>query len=191
MNWSRWVIGYALGRRTDAQADRGGTRARHRLVFHSDPGSQYASETHRLLLAAHDFASSMSRRGNPYDNRWPRASSRRSRSRRSTSPTTRRSRTSPPTCCASSRRSTSPDACTRYLSPNKFEDLSARLLDKNRRLNPSKERGALQRSRTESGIMIKYVGGRGGTGCAPDIRNSFLARSLRSFVCIGRSHRRK
>jgi putative transposase len=37
-------------------------------VFHSDRGSQYASEKHRALLAAHGFVGSMSRRGNPYDN---------------------------------------------------------------------------------------------------------------------------
>jgi putative transposase len=37
-------------------------------VFHTDRGSQYASELHRGLLAAHGFFGSMSRRGNPYDN---------------------------------------------------------------------------------------------------------------------------
>jgi putative transposase len=37
-------------------------------VFHSDRGSQYASEKHRSLLKAHGFTGSMSRRGNPYDN---------------------------------------------------------------------------------------------------------------------------
>ena len=37
-------------------------------VFHSDRGSQYASEKHRNLLGDHGFLGSMSRRGNPYDN---------------------------------------------------------------------------------------------------------------------------
>ncbi len=37
-------------------------------VVHTDRGSQYASEKHRALLAAHGFVGSMSRRGNPYDN---------------------------------------------------------------------------------------------------------------------------
>jgi putative transposase len=37
-------------------------------VFHSDRGSQYASEKHRARLAAHGLVGSMSRRGNPRDN---------------------------------------------------------------------------------------------------------------------------
>jgi len=37
-------------------------------VFHTDRGSQYASEMHRALLDQHGFVGSMSRRGNPYDN---------------------------------------------------------------------------------------------------------------------------
>jgi len=37
-------------------------------VFHTDRGSQYASEMHRDLLEEHGFVGSMSRRGNPYDN---------------------------------------------------------------------------------------------------------------------------
>ena len=37
-------------------------------VLHTDRGSQYASEKHRALLAAHGLVGSMSRRGNPYDN---------------------------------------------------------------------------------------------------------------------------
>ena len=38
------------------------------LIHHSDRGSQYAAEKHRALLAAHGLVGSMSRRGNPYDN---------------------------------------------------------------------------------------------------------------------------
>ena len=38
------------------------------LVVHSDRGSQYASETHRALLARHGFLGSMSRKGNCWEN---------------------------------------------------------------------------------------------------------------------------
>lgn len=73
--WSRRVVGYAIGRRIDARlavaALRRAIELRRPLpgcVFHSDRGSQYASEKHRALLAEHAFVGSMSRRGNPYDN---------------------------------------------------------------------------------------------------------------------------
>lgn len=73
--WSRRVVGYAIGRRIDARlavaALRQAISLRRPLpgcVFHSDRGSQYASEKHRALLAEHGFVGSMSRRGNPYDN---------------------------------------------------------------------------------------------------------------------------
>ena len=38
------------------------------LLHHSDQGSPYASEDYRHLLEAHGMTSSMSRRGNCYDN---------------------------------------------------------------------------------------------------------------------------
>jgi transposase InsO family protein len=38
------------------------------LIVHSDRGSQYASETHRALLAHHGLRASMSRKGNCWDN---------------------------------------------------------------------------------------------------------------------------
>lgn len=73
--WSRRVIGYAIGRRIDTrlavEALRRAIALRRPLpgcVFHTDRGSQYASEKHRELLEAHGFVGSMSRRGNPYDN---------------------------------------------------------------------------------------------------------------------------
>ena len=73
--WSRRVIGYALGRRVDARLTLAALARAIALrrplpgcVFHSDRGSQYASEKHRALLAAHGLTGSMSRRGNPYDN---------------------------------------------------------------------------------------------------------------------------
>lgn len=73
--WSRRVIGYAIGRRIDArlavEALQRAIALRRPLpgcVFHTDRGSQYASEKHRDLLEIHGFVGSMSRRGNPYDN---------------------------------------------------------------------------------------------------------------------------
>jgi putative transposase len=38
------------------------------LIVHSDRGSQYASESHRALLARHGLRASMSRKGNCWDN---------------------------------------------------------------------------------------------------------------------------
>ena len=38
------------------------------LIVHSDRGSQYASDSHRALLAKHGLVGSMSRKGNCYDN---------------------------------------------------------------------------------------------------------------------------
>ena len=38
------------------------------LIFHSDRGSQYASDDFKELLKTHKFIQSMSRKGNPYDN---------------------------------------------------------------------------------------------------------------------------
>lgn len=74
-SWSRRVVGYAISRRIDARltvaALERAIASRRSLpgcVFHSDRGSQYASEKHRALLAQHGFFGSMSRRGNPYDN---------------------------------------------------------------------------------------------------------------------------
>ena len=73
--WSRRLVGYAIGRSLDARiavaALQRAITLRRPLpgcVFHSDRGSQYASEKHRALLGAHGFVGSMSRRGNPYDN---------------------------------------------------------------------------------------------------------------------------
>ena len=38
------------------------------LIWHTDRGSQYASDSHRELLSEHGVLQSMSRRGNCYDN---------------------------------------------------------------------------------------------------------------------------
>jgi putative transposase len=73
--WSRRVVGYALGRRIDARLTVAALERAIALrrplpgcVFHSDRGSQYASEKHRAFITAHGLVGSMSRRGNPYDN---------------------------------------------------------------------------------------------------------------------------
>lgn len=73
--WSRRVVGCAIGRSIDARlaarALRSAIAERRPLpgcVFHTDRGSQYASELHRGILAEQGFFGSMSRRGNPYDN---------------------------------------------------------------------------------------------------------------------------
>jgi putative transposase len=73
--WSRRAVGYAIGRSLDARhavaALERAVALRRPLpgcVFHSDRGSQYASEKHRAILDRHGLIGSMSRRGNPYDN---------------------------------------------------------------------------------------------------------------------------
>src|ERR671927_1386752 len=73
--WSRRVVGWALGRRVDADlalAALEGAIASRRppsgCVHHSDRGSQYAAEPYRTKLAAPGLKGSMGRRGNPYDN---------------------------------------------------------------------------------------------------------------------------
>ena len=38
------------------------------LLWHTDRGSQYASESHRAILAEHKITQSMSRKGNCWDN---------------------------------------------------------------------------------------------------------------------------
>lgn len=73
--YSRKVIGWQLDTRMgsdlaeralrDALLDR---RVEKGIIFHSDQGIQYASESFRKLLTDHGFIQSMSRRGNCYDN---------------------------------------------------------------------------------------------------------------------------
>ena len=73
--WSRKVVGYATSRSMDARIAVAALKAAIRnrqpakgYIHHSDRESQYASEVYRALLAVHGLTSSMSRRGNPYDN---------------------------------------------------------------------------------------------------------------------------
>ena len=73
--FARFVVGWALSARNDRhlvmKAMEMAIRRRRPkpgLIFHSDQGSPYASEDHQKLLGAHGIVSSMSRRGNCYDN---------------------------------------------------------------------------------------------------------------------------
>lgn len=73
--FSRRVIGWALDRHMEDELTLTALRMAlaHRtlqagLVHHSDRGSQYASCEYTELLASHQIAISMSRKGNPWDN---------------------------------------------------------------------------------------------------------------------------
>src|SRR3712207_2836206 len=72
--WSRRVVGWALGRRIDAElalaaleAALASRKPPPGCVHHSDRGAQYAAEPYRKKLEAHGLKGSMGRRGNPYD----------------------------------------------------------------------------------------------------------------------------
>lgn len=73
--FSRRVIGWALERTLEDELTLAALRLALKrrkpttgLVHHSDRGVQYASRDYTALLAEHGMRSSMSRRGNPYDN---------------------------------------------------------------------------------------------------------------------------
>lgn len=73
--FSRRVIGWALGRTLEAELTLSALRMALRqrkplpgLVHHSDRGVQYACGDYADLLRQHEMRSSMSRKGNPYDN---------------------------------------------------------------------------------------------------------------------------
>ena len=73
--YSRKVIGWQLDKHMgsdlvekalqNALMDR---RVEQGIIFHSDQGIQYASESFRKILKDHGFIQSMSRKGNCYDN---------------------------------------------------------------------------------------------------------------------------
>ena len=73
--YSRRIVGWAMSSSIDSRltvdavqmaiARRGPQRG---LIVHSDRGSQYCSEHFQTLLAGHQLRSSMSRKGNCYDN---------------------------------------------------------------------------------------------------------------------------
>ena len=71
----RKLVGWALGVSPDAELAAAALKqaiAREQpesgLIHHSDRGSQYTSKLYRELLGNNEFAGSMSRTGNPYDN---------------------------------------------------------------------------------------------------------------------------
>ena len=73
--FSRRVIGWALGRRLEADLALMALRMallerkpQPGLVHHSDRGVQYACERYTEMLTHHQAQISMSRKGNPYDN---------------------------------------------------------------------------------------------------------------------------
>lgn len=73
--FSRQVVGWAFSPNIDTQLVMKALknalthrRIRPGLIFHSDRGSQYASNAFRALLKKHNVKQSMSRKGNCYDN---------------------------------------------------------------------------------------------------------------------------
>ena len=72
---TKQIVGYAFSEHIDTNLTLEALRmAMHRkrpragLIFHSDRGSQYASNAYREELEKHGILSSMSRKGDPYDN---------------------------------------------------------------------------------------------------------------------------
>lgn len=73
--FSRQVVGWAMSERMKATLVNDALKMaiKHRnpggnLISHTDRGSQYASQSHRRLLAAHGIKQSMSRKGDCWDN---------------------------------------------------------------------------------------------------------------------------
>lgn len=73
--FNREIVGWSMSRTLESKivvdalkASTGSTNSELKIVFHSDRGSQYASEIFRSLLSESDFIPSMSRKGNCYDN---------------------------------------------------------------------------------------------------------------------------
>lgn len=73
--YSRAVVGWSLQERMTTTLIEDALlmaiwrrKPRAGLIFHSDRGSQYASESFRKLLLLHQIISSMSRKGNCWDN---------------------------------------------------------------------------------------------------------------------------
>lgn len=73
--FSRRIVGWSLSRSLESTLVLGALenalalrRPQPGLLHHSDRGTQYASERHRRLLAAHGIECSMSRRGDCWDN---------------------------------------------------------------------------------------------------------------------------
>jgi transposase InsO family protein len=73
--YSRQVIGWSMADNMKAKLVNDALtmalwkrKPKRRLIWHSDRGSQYASESHRNILKDHGIIQSMSRKGNCWDN---------------------------------------------------------------------------------------------------------------------------
>ena len=73
--FSRRIVGWSMNKRMKASLVNNALnmaiwkrKPAKGLIWHTDRGSQYASESHRLLLAQHGIKQSMSRKGNCWDN---------------------------------------------------------------------------------------------------------------------------
>lgn len=73
--YSRQVVGWSMAERMQATLVNDALmmavwkrKPAQGLIWHTDRGSQYASDSHRLLLAQHGILQSMSRKGDCWDN---------------------------------------------------------------------------------------------------------------------------
>jgi transposase InsO family protein len=73
--FSRAVVGYSMGSRMTVNLVNNALlmaiwkrKPARGLIFHSDRGSQYASDSYRNILTTHGIRASMSRKGNCWDN---------------------------------------------------------------------------------------------------------------------------
>ncbi len=73
--FSRKIVGWSMDDRMKAKLVNDALlmaiwkrKPKNGLVWHTDRGSQYASESHRAILAEHHIIQSMSRKGNCWDN---------------------------------------------------------------------------------------------------------------------------
>jgi putative transposase len=73
--FSRQVVGWSMAERMQAKLVNDalmmavwGRKPAKGLIWHTDRGSQYASDSHRFLLLQHGIVQSMSRKGNCWDN---------------------------------------------------------------------------------------------------------------------------
>ena len=73
--FSRAVVGWSMGSRMTADLVNGAMlmalwkrKPAKGLISHSDRGSQYASDSHRMLLIGHGIKASMSKKGDCWDN---------------------------------------------------------------------------------------------------------------------------
>ena len=73
--FNREVVGYSLSRKANSELTKRALAnalsdrlPANKVMFHSDRGCQYSSKAYLKYLEEHNLESSMSRKGNPYDN---------------------------------------------------------------------------------------------------------------------------